>query len=326
MRLVGCSPWDLLDHEQEERERDRAEAIRVAYVAATRARDLLVIPGVGDQPYEGWLSPLNRAIYPGLAHRRDAKQAPRCPAFGNDTLVERPIGYEEPPRSSVRPGLHRPELGSHNVVWWDPACLPKPKTANFGIRQEEILIRDAGGKAASESIRRYMEWKQDRASVLDNGSRPQFDLFAVTDAPELPEGFEARISFESVPRRGVRPQGARFGTLVHAILRDVDLGGAPEQIARLADIHARVFGCTAQEVTAAIDAATSALEHPLISAARRAAFCYRELPVLAKTDGGRMIEGNLDLAFVEGETWNVVDFKTDADASLLKAEYTRQLQ
>ena len=43
--------------------REQAEGVRVAYVAATRARDLLVIPAVGDEafPDGGWLSPLNKA-------------------------------------------------------------------------------------------------------------------------------------------------------------------------------------------------------------------------------------------------------------------------
>src|SRR5919205_4573742 len=59
LRLMRCAPHDLADHEVEERGREEAEGVRVAYVAATRARDLLVIPGVGDQPLEGgWLSPL----------------------------------------------------------------------------------------------------------------------------------------------------------------------------------------------------------------------------------------------------------------------------
>ena len=48
----------------QERLRERAEGVRVAYVAATRARDLLVVPAVGDEELDGWLSPLNKAIYP----------------------------------------------------------------------------------------------------------------------------------------------------------------------------------------------------------------------------------------------------------------------
>ena len=35
--------------------RERREGERVAYVAATRARDLLVVPAVGDEPYDGGL-------------------------------------------------------------------------------------------------------------------------------------------------------------------------------------------------------------------------------------------------------------------------------
>ena len=45
MPLIGCTPWDLLDHEAEECARDDAEGVRLAYVAATRARDVLVVPG-----------------------------------------------------------------------------------------------------------------------------------------------------------------------------------------------------------------------------------------------------------------------------------------
>jgi ATP-dependent helicase/nuclease subunit A len=43
--------------------RDQAEAIRVAYVAATRARDLLVAPVCGDHPIGGWLEVLDPMLY-----------------------------------------------------------------------------------------------------------------------------------------------------------------------------------------------------------------------------------------------------------------------
>jgi ATP-dependent helicase/nuclease subunit A len=48
VRLAGCTPVDLLRNEAAEIAKDEAESMRVAYVAATRARDLLVIPVVGD--------------------------------------------------------------------------------------------------------------------------------------------------------------------------------------------------------------------------------------------------------------------------------------
>src|SRR5678815_1470948 len=61
IRLSGCAPADLLQHEDEELLRDEAEGTRVAYVAATRARDIIVVPAVGDEEREGWIQPLNTA-------------------------------------------------------------------------------------------------------------------------------------------------------------------------------------------------------------------------------------------------------------------------
>ena len=107
LRLAGWPPLDLLDHEAEEVERDRQEGIRLAYVAATRARDLLVVPAVGDGPYEGgWLDPLNPAVYPPAAERRDPGPAPACPRFGRDSVLERAVDDPAGP-DTVAPGGYR---------------------------------------------------------------------------------------------------------------------------------------------------------------------------------------------------------------------------
>ena len=117
LRLAGWPPLDLLDHEAEEVERDRREGIRLAYVAATRARDLLVVPAVGDGPYEGgWLDPLNPAIYPPPAERRDPGPAPACPRFGRDSVLERAVDDPAGP-DTVAPGGYRfDEHGGGAVV------------------------------------------------------------------------------------------------------------------------------------------------------------------------------------------------------------------
>jgi ATP-dependent helicase/nuclease subunit A len=77
--LAGCAPWELLDHREEALARDREESLRLAYVAATRARDLLVVPAVGDGPREGWLEVLNPVIFPKRGTERTPKPAPACP-------------------------------------------------------------------------------------------------------------------------------------------------------------------------------------------------------------------------------------------------------
>jgi ATP-dependent helicase/nuclease subunit A len=343
MRLVGCAPWELLEHQAEERERDRAEGVRVAYVAATRARDLLVIPAVEDQASweeifrtwgEGWLAPLHKATYPAAERRRRPQSAPGCPKFGDSTVLSEDDRLLE---SSIKPGLHRPQQGAHGVVWWDPRQLePLEVEGNFGLRRAEVLQEN--GEASSAGLRQYEEWKARRDRTREAGARPEFEVFTPSEAAEAPAHFQARVEVEILPKPAARPQGPRFGTLVHAILRDVDLGAAAladdqgvridgrEDIARLAQVHGRVLGSPPEEVEAAVEAVSAAVGHPLLGRARAAARCHRELPVMVKTEGGRLLEGNIDLAFLEDGVWTVVDFKTDAEQPARGPQYRRQLE
>ena len=112
-RLCGAAPRDLLEHVDLERERDEAEAVRVAYVAATRARDLLVVPTVGDDEIQGWLEVMNPVVYPQGDMKRIAEPARGCPEFGNDSVRSRPRHPSLEDATSVAPGLHRPALGAH---------------------------------------------------------------------------------------------------------------------------------------------------------------------------------------------------------------------
>ncbi|MEO8875934.1 MAG: UvrD-helicase domain-containing protein, partial [Polyangiaceae bacterium] len=83
--LAGCVPVELFEHREEVLRHDREEAARLVYVAATRARELLVVPVVGDEPTEieedkkNWLDVLRPVIYPASAQRRDGRQAPGTP-------------------------------------------------------------------------------------------------------------------------------------------------------------------------------------------------------------------------------------------------------
>lgn len=337
-RLVGCAPWELLDHQQQEKERDEAEGVRVAYVAATRARDLLVVPAVEDQASweeifrtwgEGWLASLHKAIYPVKDRRRKPQPAPGCPQFGESTVIaddDRLLEF------AIKPGGHQPQQGTHSVVWWDPRKLRLDVEGNFGLRQAEILQED--GEASGEHVRRYEEWKARRAQVLQDGQRLEFDVFAVTEAAGPPARFQAEIDFDTLEKAHDRPSGPRFGTLVHTILRDVDLspewgpewGEDQQNVTALAQMHGRVLGSPGEEIEAAVKAVSAALRHPLLGRASASERCHRELPIMVKTDDGRLLEGIIDLAFLEDGTWTIVDFKTDADLPSRQAQYQRQLQ
>jgi ATP-dependent helicase/nuclease subunit A len=329
MPLAGCAPWNLVDRQAEEQARDHAEGVRVAYVAATRARDLLVIPAVGDGPSDGWVSPLHKSIYPPLERRRAPEPAPRCPAFGPDSVLERPEVTEEPPRFNVAPGLHKPERGAHRVVWWDPSVLRLKVPPRFGVRQWKILSKGTAG--ARQSVEQYEAWKARRSRTLHEGVQPEFEVLAVTETSELPPAPPAVMPVEVliVPKPANRPSGRRFGTLVHALLNEVGLvltlAEHEPHLRRLAGFHGRILGCPADEIAAAVDAVAAAWRHPLLRRAQQASRCHRELPLVMRRNG-KLIEGIVDLAFLEDGQWHVVDFKTDADWPGRRAEYERQVQ
>ena len=214
------------------------------------------------------------------------------------------------------------------MVWWDPKTLKLAPPANLGLRQEEILRGDSD-EEESASLIAYREWKSQREKVNASGQEKEFEVFTATEAAEAPKDFSAEVKLEAVEKRSGRPMGPRFGTLVHTILRDVSLHGTAfdgKGIDELAKVHARVLGATDQEVEHASEAAAAALKHPLLERARRSKLCRRELPILLKLDGNRVLEGVIDLAFEENGVWHVVDFKTDAEMGSSRKRYENQLR
>ena len=321
-RLLFAAPRELLENEQQEHARELAEGVRVAYVAATRARDLLVVPAVGDEERDGWLAPLNKAIYPPRDRRRTKTVPPGCPSFAGDrTVLERPGDYFVQPEMSVRPGLHQPQAGAHRVVWWDPLALDLGVSGSEGLRQEDILAADPAARAADGQAR-YQEWQSSRRETVEAAMAPTFRVVSPTDGLEDPP-VRHPVEITSLPKAPGRPSGTRFGTLIHAILRDLDLRGTPDQIAAGARIQARLLNASREESEAAAAAVVAAWAHPLLERARAATPCHRELPVHLRLETGRILEGVIDLAFIEHDRWVVVDFKSgDADS----ARYQRQLQ
>jgi ATP-dependent exoDNAse (exonuclease V) beta subunit len=339
--LAGCTPIDLQDAAPQELAREEEESVRIAYVAATRARDLLVVPVVGDTRLTGWLGVLGPALHPPVADQRRPELARGCPRFGDDSVLERPPRAEAESLDSVRPGLHRAEAGSE-VVWWDPRALALDREESVGLRQQRMLEADASGAAAEAGVRAHAQWQEGRQTALAAGARPSVRVESVTRASRArveaeggaPLARANERALEPVRReatdvdRSARPGGRRFGSLVHASLAAVPLAAPPEQIERVVVAQARLFGSSAAERDAAQAAVASALAHPLLQRAARASELRRETPVLLREGDGALIEGVVDLAFCEstreGARWTVIDFKTDRELSAARGAYEEQ--
>jgi ATP-dependent exoDNAse (exonuclease V) beta subunit len=53
--------------------------------------------------------------------------------------------------------------------------------------------------------------------------------------------------------------------------------------------------------------------------------CRRETPITLTLGDGTLVEGVLDLAFLEKDAWTVVDFKTDREIERELEHYKRQV-
>ncbi len=346
MRLAGCLPIEVQEHAAEEAQIEKEEAARVLYVAATRARDLLVICGVGDHPYDGWLATLNPVLYPPeqSSFNPQSLQPPGCPLFGPDTVVGRPHNAFRK-SGSVSPGLHQPQLGEHQVVWWDPSVLPAGSQGRTSTRLAEFLREDDGKQRSEDGIRAHLQWQQQRSNVRKVASQPEWKVVAATahageEASTLVKaGLRAadvkgltKVPVELVKIDFSRPHGKRFGALVHAVIAVVDLAAERAAVDDAARVQGRILGATEAEIAAVTEIVLRALATPLIQRAAAAAkigLCRREVSIALRLEDGVIVEGVVDLAFQETPPdgpWIVVDYKTDFEVRGRLEEYQNQVR
>jgi ATP-dependent exoDNAse (exonuclease V) beta subunit len=213
-------------------------------------------------------------------------------------------------------------------VWWDPEALTLDVQEEVSLRQQRILEMDPDGTAAA-SEESYARWKSGRDEALVGGSRPSISVQTVT-AASRGAVVEDKVQVEVVTRADPeRPGGRRFGALVHGILAAVDLNANSEEIGAVARVHGRLVGATEAEIEAA-RTVIAALAHPIMrrAASVAASDLRRETPIFLRRQDGTLLEGVVDLAFREETAdfeWTVVDFKTDRELELHRAEYTAQL-
>ncbi|MCP4868062.1 MAG: UvrD-helicase domain-containing protein [Proteobacteria bacterium] len=321
--IAGCVPIELLEAASEVLDRDREESHRLLYVAATRARDVLVVPGVGDEARDGWVSLLNPAIYPGRNAGQKSTDAPGCPAFGSDTVADR--GNARAPSASVRPGLHTSQVGSA-VVWWDPTVLPTSGQSAHGLRRHWLLSPDPDTGRAERGIRDHEAWETARRERITGASKPTLTVFTSREKAETPTAGLAPMPLEqtTVVRAG-RPSGKRFGALVHGAIATVPLNADAAAIEAAVAVNARLVGAPDEEASAAVEAVTAALTHPLMVQAFGAEELRREESLTVVADG-ELVEGTLDLCFLDGGRWTVVELKTSLNTPEERAAAEEQLR
>ncbi len=304
--LVGLRPWELLDAENlaAEQRMNREEGERIAYVAATRARDLLVVSALGERDRklldETWLSPLHEALYPRDDMFRTPAPSPGCIFHGDTTVLNRPIEFDAED-NSLKPGLHSPCRGDHTVVWCDPAALDLAERRSLGLQYEDVLT---GSPEAGLEL--YRDWQAVQAGLIERAAKPLFDIERATEAALADS---KAVELVRIEKRGTRPAGRAFGKLVHALLQQAELPVRADDLRAIAAVEARILASESNDLEPAVQTALAALQHPLLAGIATAARFHREFPVLLRQDD-KLIEGVIDLAFLDQDSWTIVDFKT----------------
>jgi ATP-dependent exoDNAse (exonuclease V) beta subunit len=312
-KLCTWAPWELRDNQDQEESEDRAESVRIGYVAATRAKDLLIVNASGMGPWEeSWLTPVYGALYPEKDRWGTAENYPHLNTQGRATVLDFPPDNED--GVSVRPGMHRTAAGNR-VFWFDPKMLPSAGQARFGLHRGEML--DGTEPQRQAGLAAWNQWRDTRADLIATASQPTVKTVLASKAPLTPEAGQIEFQVIAVDSEGQRPATRNFGRLVHALLESWDASAAD----RIAELHGRRIGATEREITAAAAAARAAMQHPLLNPAR-AVEVHREYPISVTLASGEIVEGVIDLAWSDGESWTVIDYKTGR----AEAQYKTQVQ
>jgi hypothetical protein len=150
-------------------------------------------------------------------------------------VLQRP--NDEPAgNGTVCPGLHtfeggpvapKPGEGGYSVVWWDPGALKLDEKPTFGVRREDLIVKDVPKNVIADGRGRYDRWHLARDEAREAGAVASLVVETARDwaAGNLEFGIR-NLEFVTVvgaARSGddARSGGIGFGLLVHAMLAEV---------------------------------------------------------------------------------------------------------
>jgi ATP-dependent helicase/nuclease subunit A len=272
---------------------ERAQDLRLLYVAATRARDLLVVSlhhKTGSDCHAATLGPLCQAD-PARSRR----------------LLTAPVAEVAEPSQVAEAGSSPvPEAEMPGVLPTDRQPERMPDTP--ALRQAWIDERHRHLAAGARPRTLAASTVASLAQAVVDGSPPA----PAVESGGPPESAKDDVDLDLPPWRRGRA-GTAIGRAVHAVLQavDFDTGVGLESLAAEQAVAEGVVGRQGEIA----DLVQAALGSAIIAQAVGGARYWRELYVGAPAGegaGGPVIEGFVDLLVESDEGLTVVDYKTDA--------------
>ena len=282
----------FIEFDERDREAGRDGDERLFYVALTRARDLLLVSGVGA---------LNPKTPPGL--NSDLTRLASVLGHAIPLGDERDETLELANGASCRLRVVFPEVVEPTPPAEDPVranAFPPPVGESL----------DSGGEQS---------WLPETISYT------QFSEFE-----ECPRRFRIRRVLHIAPPPAVasdEPQPMLVGNALHAALRLVGADGAPPSPTQL-DTIARYFELSAEESKRLRDATAAYCASAVAKRASAADLVIREAPISVSIQGRFLIAGSIDLYARTGAEALIVDYKsgTSGEPHELAERYRLQAQ
>jgi ATP-dependent helicase/nuclease subunit A len=273
-KSLRTSGFEVLD--QAETRKDRAERQRLLYVAATRARDHLVV-GL----HRSAQAPEN------LASLVDAEVEAFAPLWRRPTPSAAVVAGPAPPETNRQPKLSIEAFATEREQWRrghaDRLSLEGRPSSISATRAVKLVMAE---RETQHETQRVGDGVGEDLASEESGSEPSLD--------EINRWRKGRA-------------GTEFGRAVHATLQMIDLetGARLSELARASAVVEGI-GHRSGDIERVV---ASALESPTVRSAIGARH-WREFYVGVPI-GGQVLEGFLDLLIERDGGFEIVDYKTD---------------
>jgi exodeoxyribonuclease V beta subunit len=323
---------------RQQREAELAERERLAYVAATRARQLLVLawgPAAGQQanPLQPWLfssEPLGDADHDSVGDRSDAdwldrlqheiaaRQLPLAvlsgrgapvhwqppPASGPDTLALGPVPRHGFDSSWGRSSYTSWTRGSHGAA---PAALEEGRETDGLVAELDLEPAPASGVQDADDETNGPLASFPRGAGAGDCLHRILEQFAF----DQPAGLQAELVGRELERAGIAAD--QLAPLLEGLerLRLTPLGEPLErcylaQVPQQQRLHEMGFDLPLALVKAA-ELAQAFIDHPGGPFGAGYGASLAQLPIASRG----FLTGSIDLAFAQGQRWWVLDWKSN---------------
>ena len=287
-----CKTSGFSDEAEEERDALKAENLRLLYVAATRARNVLIIC---------------RNAYMRLA--RNGKEVETSNSKWKDIIEDTTPDFfvTVPARDKKR---------ESNVVQMEPSAL-------YASAEEECVLKDRGNEAETYTSKTPSKLKL-LSKLTRGGGTPEPAEEDETEQKEYP---------------------ALIGTMTHKLMEELVLSRNTIDIEILIDEIIREYLRPAQQhyeddlrtilkrvaerMRSGGYEQTNVLPKDILKTLLEADEVYCEVPFTYKDDenGDTVIwNGIIDVLYRSGDSWHIVDYKTNADGEALDEKYHLQME